>query len=59
MSATQGNVLVLIAFAALLVGINIKSGGRTWSGRILKWGTYVLLIFTLAETTYLIDGLVR
>jgi hypothetical protein len=59
MTSAQGDVLVLIVFASLLVLINIKSSGGYWSARLLRIASYVLLLFTLAETAYLIYGLVR
>lgn len=37
-------IIVLILFCALMLAINLKAGTRDWSGALLKWGTYLLLL---------------
>lgn len=56
MSGEVQQIGVLIAFAALLLVINIKAGGYHWTARLLKVGTYLLLVGTLGALVIKVAG---
>lgn len=57
MSAHVQQIGVLIAFVALMLVVNVKAGG-SWSGRLLKWATYLLLVAGVGALVFKVAGFV-
>jgi hypothetical protein len=52
MTAEVQQIAVLVAFCLLMLLVNLKAGTSSWSGSLLKWATFCLLLLAIGVLTW-------
>ena len=53
MSTELQEILIVTTLIVVMLAVNIKTGTQHWTGSLLKWLTYLLLIAGLATLSWL------